>query len=78
MALGLRLIATLCDELAIVSREGGGIELRLWFGLGPARRPLAPSAPRIGGFGHRSGLSSLLHHHQPAPGLDDRLPAGSS
>jgi anti-sigma regulatory factor (Ser/Thr protein kinase) len=51
LGLGLGLISQVCDDIAIVTRSGGGIEARLLFKLGTAAEraaghgaPMAPAA----------------------------------
>jgi serine/threonine-protein kinase RsbW len=55
LGLGLGLISQLCDDMAIVSRSGGGVEVRILFKLAvaagqssPEHAPMAPAAAEMG------------------------------
>ena len=46
LGLGLRWMAQLSDDLTVLSRPGGGLEVRLRFGLGSTSEGAGGSAPR--------------------------------
>jgi len=55
LGLGLGLISQVCDDMAIVSRSGGGVEVRILFKLAvaagpvtPERAPMVPAAAEMG------------------------------
>ncbi len=66
LGLGLGLIAQVSDDLAIVTRAGGGIEVRMSFALNQAEQA-----------GDRTGTEPMAREREPAGGGDRQLPGRS-